>query len=148
MFIRKLNAKEGTSTYRLPTEAEWEFAARAGSTGKYCFGDDDDGLGKVAWFDGNSGDKTHPVAQLRPNAWGLYDVHGNVREWVQDWYGESYYRSSPAADPKGPASGSSRVCRGGSWDSGARGARAAFRTYTGQGGRYEGLGFRLLKSVP
>lgn len=112
-FIRKLNAKEGGSRYRLPTEAEWEYAARAGATGKYGFGDDDDQLGLYAWYTGNSGDKTHPVGQLRANAWGLHDMHGNVWEWVQDWYDESYYRHSPATDPRGPGSGSNRVFRGG-----------------------------------
>ena len=150
-FIRRLNAKEGGSRYRLPTEAEWEYAARAGATGKFCFGDDDDQLGRYAWFEGNSGEKTHPVGQLRPNAWGLYDMHGNVWEWVQDWYDGSYYGRSPSTDPRGPATGTGRVFRGGFWDSVARYCRAAARnnyTYGTPGYRYDSLGFRLARSSP
>jgi formylglycine-generating enzyme required for sulfatase activity len=101
-FIRRLNAREGHSRYRLPTEAEWEYAARAGTTTAYSFGDDVRELGRYAWFgeDFASGG-THPVGQKEPNAWGLHDVHGNVWEWVQDRFGERYYAESPSVDRKG-----------------------------------------------
>lgn len=114
-FIRTLNELENTASYRLPTEAEWEYAARAGSEGEFCFGDDDMELGQYAWYWENSCRKMEPspVGQKRPNAWGLYDMHGNVWEWVQDWYNETYYTKSPSIDPQGPSEGLSRVRRGG-----------------------------------
>lgn len=103
-------------TYRLPTEAEWEYACRAGSTGKWCFGDQESQLGDYAWFDGDSeDDRTHRVGKKKPNAWGLHDMHGNVFEWCLDWYDGGYYEVSPTDDPTGPFSGSRRVQRGGSW---------------------------------
>ena len=142
-FIRRLNSREGGATYRLPTEAEWEYAARAGSQTRWSFGDEASQLGRYAWYDGNAGRQTHPVGQLQPNPWGLYDMHGNVWEWVQDWYGS--YASGAAVDPAGPASGSGRVYRGGGWDFTARGCRSANRGVDEPGFRLDSLGFRLLR---
>jgi formylglycine-generating enzyme required for sulfatase activity len=115
-FIRRLNQKEGHARYRLPSEAEWEYAARAGTITAYSFGNDKNLLGRYAWFgeDFATG-STHPVGQKLPNPWGLYDIHGNVWEWVQDWYGERFYANSPSIDPARPSSGAGRVVRGGSW---------------------------------
>jgi formylglycine-generating enzyme required for sulfatase activity len=117
-YCRKLSQKEG-KTYRLPTEAEWEYACRAGSTTVYSFGEDASRLGDYAWYYVNAWNinekYAHRVGQKKANAFGLYDMHGNVREWCQDWYGDDYYGTSPTADPGGPSSGSSRVLRGGSW---------------------------------
>jgi len=110
-FCARLS-KEGC-TYRLPTEAEWEYACRAGSTTAYCCGDDVGELEKYAWYESDSGEQTHEVGLKQPNAWGLYDVHGNVWEWCQDWYGD--YERGPVENPVGPASGTYRVVRGGSW---------------------------------
>jgi formylglycine-generating enzyme required for sulfatase activity len=144
-FIDTLNTREGGTKYRLPTEAEWEYAARAGSTTAYSFGDDSSQLGQYAWFRGTANNTTHPVGQPQPNAWGLYDMHGNVWEWVQDWYGE--YVAGPVTDPQGSASGSGRVIRGGSWFSGAEGCRSADRSYSAPGARDGYLGFRLLRTA-
>jgi len=143
-FVKRLNEKEGTTGYRLPTEAEWEYAARAGKSDAYFFGYDARELSRYAWFgeDVDSG-RTHPVGQKQPNAWGLFDVHGNVWEWVEDWYGETYYAGSPGTDPQGPASGSGRVDRGGSFGSSARPCRSAARCYYSPDGRDGALGFRL-----
>lgn len=146
VFIKRLNAKEGGNRYRLPAEAEWEYAARAGTESTYSFGDDADSLGQYAWYDGNSGEKTHPVGQKQPNAWGLYDMHGNVWEWVQDWYGENYYRRSPGTDPKGPSTGSYRMARGGGWADSAGGCRSAFRNGYTPDSRISSYGFRLALS--
>jgi formylglycine-generating enzyme required for sulfatase activity len=145
-FIRRLNAKEGGARYRLPTEAEWEYVARAGTTTHWSFGDSESQLGRYTWYDGNAKRQTHPVGQLQPNPWGLYDMHGNVYEWVQDWYGK--YASDTAVDPAGPSSGSVRVDRGGSWGSTARNCRSALRFLGAPGGRVDDLGFRLLREGP
>ena len=107
-FCQWLSRKEGKE-YRLPTEAQWEYACRAGSTTRYSFGDDATSLGEYAWYAGNSGSKTHPVGEKKPNAWGLYDMHGNVWEWCADWFAADYYAKSPTNDPVGPDSGASRV---------------------------------------
>jgi formylglycine-generating enzyme required for sulfatase activity len=146
-FIRRLNEKEGHARCRLPTEAEWEYAARAGSSAAYSFGDDAGQLERYAWYgeDGQSG-SPHPVGQKLPNAWGLYDMHGNVWEWVQDWYDDRYYAHSPGADPQGAPSGSYRVLRGGSWLNGAAGCRSANRGNFTPDPRYVNFGFRLALS--
>jgi formylglycine-generating enzyme required for sulfatase activity len=143
-FIDRLNQKEGHKRYRLPTEAEWEYAARAGTTSTYSFGDDASQLGQYAWYDGNSGKTTHPVGQRKPNAWGLYDMHGNVWEWVQDWYG--HYSGSPSTDPRGPSSGSYRMLRGGAWNFPAAYCRSAARAPNSPGNRNDNVGFRLALS--
>jgi len=146
-FVRKLNAREGVNNYRLPTEAEWEYACRAGSRTKFCFGDGDHILQQYAWFADNSGKETHPVGQLNPNDWGLYDMHGNVWEWCHDWYGRNYYAESPDNNPRGPRKGSDRVVRGGSWRLGAEYCSAAYRAWSHPGDRLDVLGFRLLRSI-
>ena len=146
-FCRKLSAKEGV-TYRLPTEAEWEYACRAGSESMYSFGDSPELLEEYAWFDETAWDIdekfAHRVRQKRPNAWGLHDMHGNVWEWCSDWY--DCYQSSPQVDPGGPASGSLRVDRGGSWYDFARGCRSAHRDRGTPDYRHDILGFRVLRS--
>jgi len=144
-FIRKLNIMEDSDKYRLPTEAEWEYASRAGSKRRFCFGDDAGKLGQYAWYSSNSGNRTHPVSEKHPNAWGLYHMHGNVWEWCQDWYGKIYPAGS-ITDPKGSSWGSDRVLRGGSWNDGARYCRSANRRRNLPGYRSNGLGFRLALS--
>lgn len=125
-FIRRLNKAEKTGKYRLPTEAEWEYAARAGSDTIYSFGDGPTGLDRYAWYDKNSGGRPHPVGSKEPNIWGLHDMHGNINEWVQDRFDEGYYSISPSADPGGPPSGTG-LKRGGSWFLPPKHVRAAFR---------------------
>jgi formylglycine-generating enzyme required for sulfatase activity len=132
--------------YRLPTEAEWEYACRAGSTTRYSFGDDAADLGAFAWYDGNSDGKTHPVGQKRPNAWGLYDMHGNVWEWCWDAYEADYYsKKPPAADPLGPSQAASRVSRGGGWNFSPQNCRSAHRSGGEPGFRGNFLGFRVAR---
>jgi formylglycine-generating enzyme required for sulfatase activity len=143
-FIKKLNRMEKTDKYRLPTEAEWEYACRAGSTTRFSFGDDEAKLEQFAWYENNSGDQTHPVGQLKPNAWGLYDMHGNVWEWCQDWFGK--YPTRSVTDPTGSASGERRVLRGGSWGYDARFIRSANRGHDNPGIRYNHFGFRVARA--
>jgi formylglycine-generating enzyme required for sulfatase activity/predicted Ser/Thr protein kinase len=150
-FLRKLNALTGKN-YRLPTEAEWEYACRAGTTTPFSTGNN---LSTAqANYDGNypyNGNakgvyrqKTTPVGSFSPNAWGLYDMHGNVWEWCSDWYGD--YPTSAQSNPKGPSNGSDRVLRGGSWFNDARDCRSAFRAFYAPAGRYDDSGFRLASS--
>src|SRR5262249_7991903 len=113
--------------YRLPTEAEWEYACRAGSTAKYCFGDSQAELANYAWLKPGSEGKTHPVGEKIPNHWGLGDMHGNVWQWCNDWYAEDYYSASPSENPRGPETGKQRVLRGGAWDSTPEKCRSAYR---------------------
>ena len=143
-FCQKLSVKTGT-TVRLPTEAEWEYACRAGSATRFGFGDDAKELDKYAWYDGNSDRTTHPVGQKRPNAWGLYDMHGNVWEWCSDWYQDSY-RDLGTVDPTGPADGQSRVLRGGCWIDGSTFCRSAARGSLDPGRRFAYFGFRVAAS--
>ncbi len=129
---------------RLPTEAEWEYAVRAGSATEWYFGNDEDSLDAIAWYNGNSGNQTHPVGQKQPNAWGLYDMSGNVWEWTSDWYGDAYYGQSPSQDPQGPSSGSDRVYRGGSWTSFPSKLLSATRLYFEPSYPGYNLGFRCV----
>ena len=147
-FIKKLNEMEGGRNYRLPTEAEWEYACRAASTTEYFFGDDPGKLGNHAWYADNSNYQTHPVGKKKPNAWGLYDMYGNVWEWVEDEWHNNYIQApkdgrawidNPRCD--------TRVYRGGCWFSTARGCRSAARFIRWPGYRFDFLGFRLAGSV-
>jgi formylglycine-generating enzyme required for sulfatase activity len=143
-FINKLNESNDGFKYRLPTEAEWEYACRAGTTGDYAGNLDD-----MAWYEDNSGKHTHPAGQKQANAFGLYDMHGNVWEWCRDWYDANYYASSPATDPQGPGSGQYRVLRGGSW--GKIGLepnlRSAYRNRNTPDSRVSQFGFRVVAVV-
>jgi len=139
--------------YRLPTEAEWEYACRAGSTTDYCFGSDARKLTEYAWFTDNSSKKTHPVGQKKPNPWGLYDMHGNVAEWCNDFYDPNYYATSPPNNPRGPADGNQCVLRGGSWNSGAEALRSSYRLGDNPGFSdaclaRDAIGFRCVRKAP
>jgi len=142
-FIKKLNAKNDGYTYRLPTEAEWEYACRAGSSGDYA-GDPDE----MAWCDKEDYAATtpHPVGQKKPNAWGLHDMHGNLWEWCSDFYSKDYYKQSPSSDPTGPSKGFARVVRGGNWSASSPRCRSALRYGDSPVNISSGTGFRLVRS--
>ncbi|MFM8214235.1 MAG: formylglycine-generating enzyme family protein, partial [Pirellula sp.] len=147
-FCKKLSdlpeEKAAGRVYRLPTEAEWEYACRAGSKSAYSFGESSKSLGDYAWFDENRNEQTHPVGQKKANAWGLYDMHGNVWEWCSDWYGE--YPKDAVSDPTGPREGSCRVNRGGSWSYGAADCQSAGRYGVVPSYRDDYYGFRVALS--
>jgi formylglycine-generating enzyme required for sulfatase activity len=147
-FLSKLNAlaseKSLGGSYRLPTDAEWEYACRAGTTTAYSFGDSESELEKYGWYSKNSGDTTHPVGEKLPNGWGLYDMHGNVWEWCADWYGA--YPIIAVTDPTGPTEGSARVFRGGGWYYGAADCRSANRGWNGPSYRGSSRGLRVALS--
>jgi formylglycine-generating enzyme required for sulfatase activity len=132
--------------YRLPTEAEWEFACRAGTTTEFCFGEDELQLGNYAWYGANSDSQTHPVGLKQPNAWGLYDMHGNVLEWCADFYGD--YSDGAVTDPSGPSTGSIRLRRGGCWINEAKACRSALRYSNVPSSRFVNYGFRVAMSLP
>lgn len=142
-FIGRLNSMTGKK-YRLPTEAEWEYAARGGLKSKGYKYSGSNNLGDVAWFGDNSGGKSHQVGSKAPNELGIYDMSGNVWEWVGDWYGD--YSSTAQTNPSGPARGSDRVLRGGSWGDGAGDCRVSYRGSDAPGFRDGDLGFRLAHS--
>ena len=149
-FCRKLTDREraagklqANEVYRLPTEAEWEYACRAGTTTAFSFGDGESRLGDFAWFSGNSENKVHLVGTKKPNPWGLYDMHGNVWEWCSDWYDG---KLSGGVDPVGPDRGSYRVNRGGNWGLNPVYCRSAYRLSIGPSSRFDGLGFRVARS--
>ena len=149
-FIAKLNIKAETDMgkYALPTEAQWEYACRAGSENKFCFGGDKRKLLNYGWHVNNSGSVTHPVGEKKPNAWGFYDMHGNVAEWCRDWYEPDYYEKSPTKDPVGPAAGTVRVVRGGFWGASAWRSRSAYRDHNSPRRFGRHLGFRLCLVQP
>jgi formylglycine-generating enzyme required for sulfatase activity len=138
---------------RLPTEAEWEYACRAGTRTAYFFGDDPSKLKDYAWFEDNAGGQPRPVGQKPPNPWGLYDMHGNVWEWCNDFYKVDYYQESPQENPKGPKTGDNKVVRGGAWKFSARSCRSGYR-YNEDPGYvdvcfgYDIYGFRCVRNVP
>jgi len=140
-FCKKLAEKTGKKV-RLPTEAEWEYACRAGSKTRFCFGDDETDLRDHTWYTANSDSKTHPAGEKTPNAWGLYDMHGNVWEWCSDCWAVSY-ANAKNEDPQGPASGAFRVLRGGGWNVNPTYCRSALRFRSSPDDRYLNLGFRV-----
>lgn len=151
-FCRRLSEKTGR-TIRLPTEAEWEYASRAGSISLWCFGDEEERLEDYAWYDWNALNGMMPVGTLKPNAWGLFDMHGNVWEWCSDFYSETYYADSPTVDPTGPESGSAHVVRGGYFFSPGWQTRCAERDSGGSiiepGETFArpNLGFRIVREI-
>ena len=142
-FCKRLSQTTGY-TISLPTQAQWEYACRSGATTRWNCGDDESLLGEYAWYGANSSGKTHPVGQKMPNAWGLYDMHGNVWEWCQDSCDNRYYGKSSASDSSRPATGSSRVARGGGWYDGADGCRSAYGGRNDPGSRGIDVGLRVV----
>ncbi len=147
-FIAKLRPRTGELTPSLPTEAQWEYACRAGSSNLYHHGSQASGLKDYAWFNKNSKGMTQPVGLLKPNAWGLYDMLGNVYEWCQDFYSPDTYTDLPVEDPKGPESGLYRVARGGSWSFHPLHCRIPKRFWNAPEFRFNNLGFRLVLLFP
>lgn len=145
-FLEKLQAKSPVLKFSLPTEAQWEYACRAGGRGKFTFGDKEDGLGDYAWYDKNADRKTHDAGGKKPNKWGLYDMHGNVWEWCADWHGA--YATGAQKDPTGPSSGVGRVLRGGSWITRQAHCRSAVRDRLRLDNRYNYNGFRVAAGTP
>jgi formylglycine-generating enzyme required for sulfatase activity len=142
-FCRRASEKTGLGL-RLPTDAEWEHACRAGTRTTYYTGDTEADLDRAGWYDKNSNGTTHPVGQRAPNAWGVYDMHGSVWEWCGDWYEE--HKAEAAVDPQGPGLGQGRVLRGGSWDDGPGDCRSAYRAGPNAVGRSLNFGFRVVGS--
>ncbi len=147
-LTQTLGKKAGERVYRLPTEAEWEYACRAGSTTDYCFGDDEAMLPEFAWFSQNAGGQFQPVGTRRPNQWGLYDMHGNAREWVFDWSSSSFYAEAPVEDPAGPPTGYYHVARSGSVSTYHADCRSASRSMSMQPSGSYHLGFRVVLAEP
>jgi len=143
-FCRRLSRME-RKHYRLPTEAEWEYACRAGTTSQYNTGDGVAALAVAGWYLDNSDNRTHPVGEKNANSWGLLDMHGNVWQWCSDVYGD--YPDGAVTDPTGPASGNRRVCRGGSWNAAAGECRSAARNDLDPSKRYFDCGFRVAMDV-
>lgn len=141
LFLTRLNVRDSAHRYRLPTEAEWEYACGAGGS------DPGGNLTDIAWFGANSQARTNPVGTKKPNAWGLYDMLGNVSEWVNDWYDREYYAASPEADPQGPPTGSYRIYRGGCWFDDAADCRAAWRGFDFPINRFYNVGFRVVRTT-
>lgn len=148
LFVEQLNLRFDGWFYQLPTEAQWEYAARAGTTTEYFAGNGEEVLNEIAWYPANAEKKTHAVATKAPNAFGLYDMHGNVWEWVLDWFGD--YTEEPQTDPYGPEDGTYRIIRGGGWLNDYLTLRSATRWNYGpdEGDRYSDVGFRLVRSKP
>jgi len=148
--IRTWQVNVAATGYRLPTEAEWEYACRAGTTSKYFYGDDATKLGQYAWYKANAGNQPRPVRGKLANPWGLYDICGNLFEWCYDRYGSGYYAQSGADNPRGPATGDTRVLRGGSWDSAAGECTSSYRHKANPGYAdvcfgYDVYGFRCVR---
>ncbi|WP_439625147.1 SUMF1/EgtB/PvdO family nonheme iron enzyme [Gemmata sp.] len=142
-FCRQITRNlKGRGAVRLPTEAEWEYACRAGTDTEFHTGDGEAALARAGWYETNSGKETHPVGRLAPNAWGISDTHGNVWEWCGDWYAE--YTADPRTDPTGPATGTDRVFRGGGWGDSAKFCRSTYRSWFDPAVRYDALGFRVV----